>query len=335
VCSFPCKALSANLEIRRNLDNDSKYLIPTTSRVHDGLCGFSRIVHELVPLPLSTFADTMQAHNCLSLIIPCIESSPWTLSAALSLLLKDTPAILTHLPQKTPTSPALYNSLGADNTHPTVKRQWQNLFSLKKKAWLNNLVCSIFHQRICFFHLNLLCCSSCLCHDAVNPPTSRLILWLAPPQGTHHYDIFQLHTHSSHIHHLRWPTTFTPCPGSHRFRADHYRVSGQLPPPFRRRQCDGIDGPMELPMLLHSRSSWGEATTFVDASCHCTRWVGEGLYSKLLYHCCAHLVGDWLAVCRFLCPWQISWLQIIIKWGEFMYAPWYLLLLINDSSVEW
>jgi len=162
------------------------------------------------PSSLSTFADTMQAHNCLLSIVPCVESSPWTLSAVLSLLLKNTPAISTHLSWKTPMSPALYNSLGADNTHPTAKRQWQKLFSLKKKAQLNNLVCSIFHQRICSFHLNPLCCSSCLCHDAVNPPMSRLILWLAPPWGTHHYDVFQLHTHSSHIHHPRWPTMFTP-----------------------------------------------------------------------------------------------------------------------------
>ena len=102
----------------------------------------------------------MQAHSCLLLIV-------WTLSAVPSLLFKCTPEISTHLSRKTSTSPALCNSLRTGDTHPTAKRQWQNL-SLKKKARLNNPVRLIFHRRICSFHPNPLHCSGRLSRDALN-----------------------------------------------------------------------------------------------------------------------------------------------------------------------
>ena len=68
-----------NLKMRRNSEQDSedysKYVIPGTSRVDNGLCGHSRIVRELPLVLFLLFADTMQAHNCLSLIIPRVASS--------------------------------------------------------------------------------------------------------------------------------------------------------------------------------------------------------------------------------------------------------------------
>ena len=82
-----------------------------------------------------------------------------------------------------------------------------------------------------------------------------------------------------------------------------------------------------------ARRSRGETATLVG----CELWhvLGEGLYGKLSYHCCAHLVGDWRVVCRILCPRRISRSQIVIEQGERVYGPWYLLRLIlqlNDRS---
>ena len=59
-----------NLKMRRNSEDHSKYVIPGTSRVDNGLCGHSRIVRELPLILFLLFADIMQAHNCLLLTIP-------------------------------------------------------------------------------------------------------------------------------------------------------------------------------------------------------------------------------------------------------------------------
>ena len=64
-----------NLKMRRNSEDHSKYVIPGMSRVDNGLCGHSRIVRELPLVLFLLFADAMQAHNCLSLIIPRVASS--------------------------------------------------------------------------------------------------------------------------------------------------------------------------------------------------------------------------------------------------------------------
>ena len=64
-----------NLKMRTNTEDHSKYVIPATPRVDNVLCGHSRIVRELHLVLFLLFADTMQTHNCLSLIIPRVASS--------------------------------------------------------------------------------------------------------------------------------------------------------------------------------------------------------------------------------------------------------------------
>ena len=76
VCAFfSCKTPFINLKMRRNSEDHSMHVIPATSRLDNGLCGHSRIVRELPLVLFLLFADTMQAHNCLSLIIPRVASS--------------------------------------------------------------------------------------------------------------------------------------------------------------------------------------------------------------------------------------------------------------------
>ena len=45
-----CNTPLADCEMLRNSEDDTKYVIPATSRVDNVLCGHSRIVRELVPL---------------------------------------------------------------------------------------------------------------------------------------------------------------------------------------------------------------------------------------------------------------------------------------------
>ena len=93
-----------------------EYMIPATSQVDNGLCNHSRIVRKLVPLLLFP-----------RLLIPCKLITAYCGSfPALHLYLVlyqrcrrfslKTPEIWTNLSRETSTSPALCNSLRADDT---------------------------------------------------------------------------------------------------------------------------------------------------------------------------------------------------------------------------
>ena len=70
--------------------------------------------------------------------------------------------------------------------------------------------------------------------------------------------------------------------------------------------------------LRAARRNWGE--TAILGGCELWYVLGEGLYGKFLYHYCAHLVGYWCCMQDSL-PWQTSQLQIVMKYGEHVYAP--------------